>query len=160
MNTLRDQPLGEDAGGSRFWFFASQQEDTCLYRSAQGLPVMRCTCRRQADGVWPPVTAGHRQHSVSTPAWCAACREDPPGSRAAGKKRKLADTEEEEAAWSTMCLTLEDLQEFAQKLGTSRQAGCPLHLQKQPLVLKQLSADEVAGHPTSSTWRRLTFVSR
>ena len=53
VNTLRQQPLGEDAGGSRFWFFASQQEDSCLYRSAQGLSVMRCTCRGQA------VASGH-----------------------------------------------------------------------------------------------------
>ena len=62
VNILRHQPLGEDAGGSRFWFFASQQEDSCLYRSAQGLPLMRCTCRGHAGGIWPPVTAGHRQH--------------------------------------------------------------------------------------------------
>ena len=79
---------------------------------------------------------------------CAACREDPPGSRAAGKKRKLADAGEEEAAWSTVCLTLEDLQEFAQKLGTSRQAGCLLHLLQTPLMLKQLSAKEAVGPPT------------
>ena len=93
-------------------------------------------------------------HASTTPTRqpsVLSCREDPPGSRAAGKKRKLADTDEEEAAWSTVCLTLEDLQEFAQKLGTSRQAGCLLHLQKTSLVLQQLSADKAAGHLADCT---------
>ena len=93
------------------------------------------------------ILPGTCKYGVSTPAKCPACREDPPGSRAAGKKRKLVDTEEEEAAWSTVCLTLEDLQEFAQKLGASRQAGCQLHLQKTPLTLMQLSANDALGIP-------------
>lgn len=48
---------------------------------------------------------------------CRLYREDPPGKKRANKKQKVS---KDEAAWETVCTTLEEMTEFVESLAATR----------------------------------------